>query len=156
MEYQEELRELESEDEKHVLKESLGSSRLGRKVDLMINRIEHRLRLLETEIDGQPPEHRLDADGDGKISLQEMISAVRRLTDAPSEAKCQKIAEILDQDHDGSLDLGDLEMIVELLSMEDVDITPEQIKDIVDLLEKESKLRKTSTEESNSVAERIE
>lgn len=58
-----ELRELESEDEKHVLKESLGSSRLGRKVDLMINRIEHRLRLLETEIDGQPSEHRLDADG---------------------------------------------------------------------------------------------
>lgn len=46
--------------------------------------------------------------------------------------------------------------IVELLSMEDVDITPEQIKDIVDLLEKESKLRKTSTEESNSVAERTE
>lgn len=40
--------------------------------------------------------------------------------------------------------------------MEDVDITPEQIKDIVDLLEKESKLRKTSTEESNSVAERTE
>lgn len=48
---------------------------------------------------------------DGKISLQEMISAVRRLKDAPSEAKCQKIAEILDQDHDGSLDLGDLEMV---------------------------------------------
>ena len=40
--------------------------------------------------------------------------------------------------------------------MEDVDITPEQIKDIVDLLEKESKLRKTSTEQSNSVAERTE
>lgn len=36
---------------------------------------------------------------------------MRRLKDAPSEAKCQKIAEILDQDHDGSLDLGDLEMV---------------------------------------------
>lgn len=46
--------------------------------------------------------------------------------------------------------------IVELLSMEDVDITPEQIKDIVDLLEKESKLRNTSTEKSNSVPERTE
>ncbi|XP_020627165.1 LETM1 and EF-hand domain-containing protein 1, mitochondrial-like isoform X2 [Orbicella faveolata] len=156
VEYQEELRELASEDEKHVLKESLGSSRLGRKVDLMINKIEDRLRLLETEIDEQPSEHQLDADGDGKISLQEMISAVRRLKDAPSEAKCQKIAEMLDQDHDGALDLGDVGMIVELLSMEDVDITPEQIKDIVDLLEKESKLRNTSTEQSNSVAERSE
>jgi len=46
-----------------VLKESLGSSRLGRKVDLMINKIEDRLRLLEAEIDGQSSEHRLDADG---------------------------------------------------------------------------------------------
>lgn len=156
VEYQEELRELASEDEKHVLKESLGSSRLGRKVDLMINKIEDRLRLLEAEIDERPSEHQLDADGDGKISLQEMISAVRRLKDAPSEAKCQKIAEMLDQDHDGALDLGDVGMIVELLSMEDVDITPEQIKDIVDLLEKESKLRDTSTEQSNSVTERNE
>ena len=48
---------------------------------------------------------------DGKISLQEMISAVRRLKDAPSEAKCQKIAEMLDQDHDGALDLGDVGMV---------------------------------------------
>ena len=43
--------------------------------------------------------------------------------------------------------------IVELLSMEDVDLTPEQIKDTVDLLEKESKLRKTSTEQSHKVTE---
>ena len=46
--------------------------------------------------------------------------------------------------------------IAELLSMEDVDITPEQIKDIVDLLEKESKLRKTTREQSNNVADRTE
>lgn len=48
---------------------------------------------------------------DGKISLQEMISAVRRLKNAPSEAKCQRIAEMLDQDHDGTLDLDDVEMV---------------------------------------------
>lgn len=45
---------------------------------------------------------------DGKISLQEMISAVQRLKDAPSEAKCQRIAEMLDEDHDGALDLVDV------------------------------------------------
>ena len=45
---------------------------------------------------------------DGKISLQEMISAVQRLKDAPSEAKCQRIAEMLDKDHDGALDLVDV------------------------------------------------
>lgn len=40
-----------------------------------------------------------------------MISAVRRLKNAPSEAKCQKIAEMLDQDRDGTLDLDDVEMV---------------------------------------------
>lgn len=40
-----------------------------------------------------------------------MTSAVRRLQNAPSEAKCQRIAEILDQDHDGSLDLEDVETV---------------------------------------------
>ena len=53
-----ELRELETEDEKRVLEESLGSSRLGRKVDVMIKKIEDRLKQVEDEIE-QP----LDADG---------------------------------------------------------------------------------------------
>lgn len=148
-EYQEELRELETEDEKKILKESLGSSRLGKKVDVMINKIEERLKLIETDIDDQPTQHQLDADGDGKISLHEMTSAVRRLQNAPSEAKCQRIAEILDQDHDGSLDLEDVETIVELLSKEDVDLTPEQIRDIVDLMAKESRVRKANDQSVN-------
>lgn len=52
-----------------------------------------------------------------------MISAVRRLKDAPSEAKCQKIAEILDQDHDGSLDLGDLEVVSVINTCTNVSVT---------------------------------
>ena len=58
-----ELRELETEDEKKILKESTGSSRLGKKVDVMINKIEERLKLIETDIDDQPTQHQLDADG---------------------------------------------------------------------------------------------
>lgn len=146
-EYQEELRELATEDERQNLKESTGSSRLGKKVDSMINKIEERLKLIETEIDGELSQH-LDADGDGKISLQELISAVGRLQNAPSEAKCQRIAEILDQDQDGTLDLGDVERVVELLSNEDVDLTPEQIRDIVNLVNTESRLRQADREES--------
>lgn len=151
-EYQEELRELKTEDEKRVLEESLGSSRLGRKVDVMIKKIEDRLRQVEDEIE-QP----LDADGDGKISLQEMISAVQRLKDAPSEAKCKRIAEMLDEDHDGALDIEDVGTVAELLSLEDVDLTPDQIKDVIVLLEKENKLRKADDEEqSNKISERAE
>jgi len=37
--------------------------RLGKKVDVMINKIEERLKLIEAEIDDQSTEPRLDADG---------------------------------------------------------------------------------------------
>lgn len=39
--------------------------------------------------------------------------------------------------------------IVELLSKEDVDLTPEQIRDIVDLMAKESRVRKANDQSVN-------
>lgn len=145
-EFQEELRELATEDEIQNLKESVGSSRLGKKVDAMINKIEKRLKLIEKEIDGETLQQ-LDADGDGKISLQEMISALRRVQNAPSESKCQKMAEILDPDQDGTLDLRDVEKVLDLLSSEEVDITSSQIRDIVNIVTTESRVRQAEGQE---------
>lgn len=44
-----------------------------------------------------------------------MISALRRIQNAPSESKCQKMAEILDPDHDGTLNLADVEKVCNTL-----------------------------------------
>jgi len=145
-EFQEELRELATEDEIQNLKESVGSSRLGKKVDAMINKIEKRLKLIEEEIDGETLQQ-LDADGDGKISLQEMISALRRVQNAPSESKCQKMAEILDPDQDGTLDLRDVEKVLDLLSSEEVDIASSEIRDIVNIVTTESRVRQAEGQE---------
>ncbi|KAK2558394.1 Mitochondrial proton/calcium exchanger protein [Acropora cervicornis] len=142
----EELRELATEDEIQNLKESVGSSRLGKKVDAMINKIEKRLKLIEEEIDGETLQQ-LDADGDGKISLQEMISALRRVQNAPSESKCQKMAEILDPDQDGTLDLRDVEKVLDLLSSEEVDIASSEIRDIVNIVTTESRVRQAEGQE---------
>lgn len=47
--------------------------------------------------------------------------------------------------------------VAELLSLEDVDLTPDQIKDIIVLLEKENKLRKAEGEEqSQKITERAD
>lgn len=47
--------------------------------------------------------------------------------------------------------------VAELLSLEDVDLTPDQIKDIIVLLEKENKLRKVEDEEqSQKITERAD
>jgi hypothetical protein len=48
---------------------------------------------------------------DGKITTEELIGAIRKLQNAPSEAKCRKIADMLDQDKDGALDLDDVETV---------------------------------------------
>ena len=47
--------------------------------------------------------------------------------------------------------------VAELLSLEDVDLTRDQIKDIIVLLEKENKLRKAEDEEqSQKITERAD
>ena len=40
-----------------------------------------------------------------------MIAAVLRMERAPSEAKCRRIAEMLDQDKDGAVDLNDIDKV---------------------------------------------
>ena len=34
-----------------------------------------------------------------------------RMTNAPSESKCRRIAEMLDQDKDGAVDLNDIDKV---------------------------------------------
>ncbi|KAK3751345.1 hypothetical protein QZH41_000833 [Actinostola sp. cb2023] len=108
-EFREELKELEIEDEDNALSESLGSSRLGKKVDSMISQIEERLKQLEEELIERPEALGIDTDGDGRITTEELIVAIRKLQHAPSEEKCRKLADMLDQDKDGNLDLDDVE-----------------------------------------------
>ncbi|XP_032240642.2 mitochondrial proton/calcium exchanger protein [Nematostella vectensis] len=144
VEYQEELKELELEDEEKLLTESLGSTRLGKRVDKMISSIEQKLQNLEMELRESPESTRIDADGDGKITTDELIIALQTLQNHPSEAKCRKIAEMLDQDHDGALELDDIETVIELLCMEDVDLSPEQIAEIVQLIKRENEIKGAS------------
>ena len=54
------LRELEIEDKEHILRESVGSARLGKKVDKLIKQIE---RKLEAEPETPPDRQKIDADG---------------------------------------------------------------------------------------------
>lgn len=58
-----ELKELEIEDEDNALSESLGSTRLGKRVDRMISNIEKRLQQLEEELIENPEALRIDIDG---------------------------------------------------------------------------------------------
>lgn len=101
------------------------------------------------------------------ISIDELISVMRQIQNIP-EHKLQSIAEALDDNKDGKIDIDDvikvrreddsyfsfcsfflrlswipfvfLSQVVELIDKEDVDISTSQVADIMVMLQKEEKL----------------
>lgn len=97
------------------------------------------------------------------ISIDELIAVMRQIQNIP-EHKLQRIAEALDDNKDGKIDIDDVikvglgrlwataqlpaafhlfllsSQVVELIDKEDVDISTSQVADIMVMLQKEEKL----------------
>ncbi|XP_065822134.1 mitochondrial proton/calcium exchanger protein isoform X2 [Labrus bergylta] len=156
-EYNEDLEEIKKElsktgQEKEV-KESKASQRLTKRVNRMIGRIDKIILELEKDkviLDGQmdsgnsPPvglffTKRSDATRENLISIDELIGVMRQIQNIP-EHKLQSIAEALDDNKDGKIDIDDVIKVVELIDKEDIDISTTQVADIMVMLQKEEKL----------------
>ncbi|XP_033757274.1 mitochondrial proton/calcium exchanger protein-like isoform X2 [Pecten maximus] len=72
------------------------------------------------------------------ISINELLLALKRLQKVPNETRLQRIAEVLDEDKDGNIDVGHVLKVIELLARENVKLSPTQVTDVIDLLKKES------------------
>lgn len=72
------------------------------------------------------------------ISINELLLALKRLQKVPNETRLQRIAEVLDEDKDGNIDIGHVLKVIELLARENVKLSPTQVTDVIDLLKKES------------------
>lgn len=64
---------------------------------------------------------------------------MRQIQNIP-EHKLQSIAEALDDNKDGKVDIDDVIKVVELIDKEDIDISTAQVADIMGMLQKEEKL----------------
>lgn len=95
------------------------------------------------------------------VSIDELIAIMRQIQNIP-EHKLQRIAEALDDNKDGKVDIDDVikvgvarlwaaaplpgvhlslsSQVVELIDKEDVDISTSQVADIMVMLQKEEKL----------------
>lgn len=97
------------------------------------------------------------------VSIDELIAIMRQIQNIP-EPKLQRIAEALDDNKDGKIDIDDVikvgvgrlwataqlltgfhltllsSQVVELIDKEDVDISTSQVADIMVMLQKEEKL----------------
>ncbi|XP_041809715.1 mitochondrial proton/calcium exchanger protein isoform X4 [Chelmon rostratus] len=162
-EYNEDLEEIKKElsktGQEKALEESKASQRLSKRVNRMIGRIDKIILELEKDkviLDGQmdsgtsPPvglffTKHSDATSlfytfrENLISIDELIGVMRQIQNIP-EHKLQRIAEALDDNKDGKIDIDDVIKVVELIDKEDVDISTSQVADIMVMLQKEEKL----------------
>ncbi|XP_029349558.1 mitochondrial proton/calcium exchanger protein isoform X2 [Echeneis naucrates] len=151
-EYNEDLEEIKKElsksGQEKTVEESKASKRLSKRVNRMIGRIDKIILELEKDkviLDGQmdtgtiPPVGLFYTFRENLISIDELISVMRQIQNIP-EHKLQSIAEALDDNKDGKIDIDDVIKVVELIDKEDIDISTTQVADIMVMLQKEEKL----------------
>ncbi|KAM4541583.1 mitochondrial proton/calcium exchanger protein isoform 1-T1 [Fundulus diaphanus] len=151
-EYNEDLEEMKKEfsmtGQDKVLEESKASQRLSKRVTRMIGRIDKIILELEKDkviLDGQvdsgatPPVGLFYAFRENLIGIDELINVMRQIQNIPEE-KLQRIAESLDDNKDGKIDIDDVIKVVELIDKEDIDISTSQVADIMVMLQKEERL----------------
>ncbi|XP_074548798.1 mitochondrial proton/calcium exchanger protein isoform X2 [Halichoeres trimaculatus] len=145
-EYNEDLEEIKKElsktGQEKALEESKASQRLSKRVNRMIGRIDKIILELEKDkviLDGQMDSGSTPPVGENLISIDELISVMRQIQNIP-EHKLQSIADALDDNKDGKIDIDDVIKVVELIDKEDIDISTTQVADIMVMLQKEEKL----------------
>ncbi|XP_015233991.1 PREDICTED: LETM1 and EF-hand domain-containing protein 1, mitochondrial isoform X5 [Cyprinodon variegatus] len=145
-EYNEDLEEIKKEFSKSgqekALEESKASQRLSKRVTRMIGRIDKIILELEKDkviLDGQVDSGATPPVGENLISIDELINVMRQIQNIP-EDKLQRIAESLDDNKDGKIDIDDVIKVVELIDKEDIDISTSQVADIMVMLQKEERL----------------
>ncbi|XP_014822259.1 PREDICTED: LETM1 and EF-hand domain-containing protein 1, mitochondrial isoform X1 [Calidris pugnax] len=143
-----EIKELSKTGQEEVVEESKASKRLTKRVNRMIGQIDKIINELETS--QKSADVKLDS-GDSPaaglcflfrenlISIAELINVMKQIQKIPEE-KLTRIAEALDENKDGKIDIDNVVKVVELIDKEDIDIGTSQVAEIMALLQKEEKL----------------
>ncbi|KAM6135752.1 mitochondrial proton/calcium exchanger protein isoform 1-T1 [Phoenicopterus ruber ruber] len=143
-----EIKELSKTGQEEVVEESKASKRLTKRVNRMIGQIDKIINELETtqktvdvKLDGgdSPPAGLCFLFRENLISIAELINAMKQIQKIPEE-KLTRIAEALDENKDGKIDIDNVVKVVELIDKEDIDIGTSQVAEIMALLQKEEKL----------------
>uniref|UniRef100_A0A8C1Q781 Mitochondrial proton/calcium exchanger protein n=1 Tax=Cyprinus carpio TaxID=7962 RepID=A0A8C1Q781_CYPCA len=151
-EYSEDLeeikRELSKTGQEKVVEESKASQLLSKRVNRMIGRMDKIITELEKDkivLDGQmdsettPPIGLFLSYRENLISINELIAVMKQIQNIP-EHKLLSIADALDENKDGKIDIDDVLKVVELIDKEDIDISTNQVAEIMVMLQKEEKL----------------
>ncbi|KAG1661234.1 Mitochondrial proton/calcium exchanger protein [Nymphon striatum] len=156
-EYKEDIEELvdikvlSGEPEKN-LRVSTAAIQLSKKVNKMINRLDVHIdelqkekSVLEEDLDQKLEEgfEKLIQQKDDTVTIADLINAMKKLQTSSDETRFAVITQVLDKldyDHDGAVKVEDVLKVVALIGNEEIKIDPEQMEEIIDLLEKEESL----------------
>ncbi|XP_063191612.1 mitochondrial proton/calcium exchanger protein isoform X2 [Chroicocephalus ridibundus] len=153
-----EIKELSKTGQEEVVEESKASKRLTKRVNRMIGQIDKIINELETS--QKTADVKLDsgdspAAGENLISIAELINVMRQIQKIPEE-KLTRIAEALDENKDGKIDIDNVVKVVELIDKEDIDIGTSQVAEIMALLQKEEKLEEKEKAKEKHDKEAVE
>ncbi|KAG8137733.1 putative LETM1 and EF-hand domain-containing protein [Naja naja] len=165
-EYSEDLQEIKelSKNGPEEVEESKASKRLTKRVNRMIGQIDRIILELET---GQKPAGEELSEGpsapiglrfplrENLISIQDLINVMKQLQEIP-EGKLNKLAEALDENKDGRINIDDVVKVIELIDKEDIDISTKQVAEIVSLLHKEEKVEEMEKTKESAEKEAAE
>ncbi|KAK9401612.1 LETM1 and EF-hand domain-containing protein 1 mitochondrial [Crotalus adamanteus] len=126
-----EIKELTKSGPEDLVEESKASKRLTKRVNRMIGQMDRIIQELERDTSAPI--------GENLISIHDLINVLKQLQEIP-ESKLNKLAEALDENKDGKINLDDVVKVIELIDKEDIDISTKQVAEIVSLLQKEEKL----------------
>ncbi|XP_007428855.1 mitochondrial proton/calcium exchanger protein [Python bivittatus] len=153
-----EIKELSKTGPEDIVEESKASKRLTKRVNRMIGQMDRIIQELETDqktIDGQLGGDVSPPVGENLISIHDLINVMKQLQKIP-ESKLNKLAEALDENKDGKIDIDDVVKVIELIDKEDIDISTKQVAEIVSLLQKEEKLEEIEKTKENAEKEAAE
>lgn len=134
-------------DVKAHVKESLAAKQLSKKVNSMINKMDS----LVSQLQKEEEQIKLDLDkqlSEEKtkelVSIEELIESIQRIQKVPDSSKLERITQVLgeiDVDQDGAIRVDDVLKVIELIGKENVHLTPKQVSEVIQLMEKEETLQ---------------
>ncbi|THD27326.1 Leucine zipper-EF-hand-containing transmembrane protein 1 mitochondrial [Fasciola hepatica] len=79
----------------------------------------------------------IKADHERVVDINDLLLALRRLQKVPDDTRWQKILDVLDEDHDGKIEMQHVLSVIELLGAENVKLSSKEIKRVLEMVDNE-------------------
>ncbi|RWS30489.1 LETM1 and EF-hand domain-containing protein 1-like protein [Leptotrombidium deliense] len=146
-----EFKELTAKTGKKELVETKAAKRLRKRVSKMLtgldkvySNLESKKADLQAQIDTLVKEGKEGkSEKDNLVSINDLHATIKKIQKVEDDSKLKKIVDILDMidvDNDGLVEVEHISKLIEVLEREQIQISPDQLKDVINVLIEEEKL----------------